>query len=272
MIDVVLPCRNAPEALMLTLQFFWANAYDPDIVASVTMVDNCSTDARVGEVLRHAAARYPETHRVVLNERNVGVWCSVNRGLTMGRSEYAFVLTSDVLLGHGSLAKIRGELAADRTLGILGPEVFTGLGACPALAMQPRVLGLDRPAAMEVDRSTYNGAAWMLRRELLSKIGWYDPRMYVAFGDTDFMERMRLANVGYGVLRGVPCVHLDKQSRRADGTAGQDSEMELKDAREFAQKWAEHPDVVRRHTPGLIENMTAWKEMDMGGWAAARVR
>jgi len=264
MIDIVLPCRNAPEALMLTLQFFWANAYDPNIVASVTIVDNCSTDARVRPILEHAAARYPETHRVVLNERNVGVWCSVNRGLAAGRSEFAFVLTSDVLLGHGSLAKIYGALAADRTLGILGPEVLIGLGTCPLLARNG--------GEVVVDRSTYNGAAWMLKRELLSKVGWYDPRMYVAFGDTDFMERMRLANVGYGVLRGVPCVHLDKQSRRVDGTAGQDSEMELKDAREFAQKWAAHPDVARRHTPGLFENMTAWKEKDLGGWDTARVR
>jgi GT2 family glycosyltransferase len=266
MIDVIIPCRNAPEALWLTLTHFWANAYDPSIVTSVTIVDNCSTDGRVGQILRHASKRYPQTHQVLLNEQNVGVWCSVNRGLAVGRSEFAFVLTSDVLLGVDALERLCKTLMSERTLGILGPEVLTGLGACPELA----ATDLDGP--VEVDCTTYNGAAWMLRRELLDKVGWYDPRFYIAFGDTDFMERVRHARVGYGVLRGVPCVHLDKQSRRADGTAGQDSETELKDAREFSKKWAAYPDVVRRHTPGLLEHMVAWKERDLGGWETARVR
>jgi GT2 family glycosyltransferase len=268
MIDIVIPVRNAPEALMLTLQFFWANAYEPDhTIASVTLVDNCSTDRRTLDVLYYAQARFPKTHQVILNERNVGVWCSVNRGLAAGRSEFAFVLTSDVLLCQDALRHLRDAMLVDRTLGNLGPEVLTGLGRCPEL-VTPRLDG-QAPA---VDASTYNGAAWMLRRSVLDAVGWYDPRFYVAAGDTDFMERMRLAGIGYGVLRGVPCVHLDKQARRADGTARQDTETELKDMAEFARKWREHPDVLRRHTPGSAEAVIAWKEQDLGGWEAARVR
>jgi GT2 family glycosyltransferase len=266
-VDVIIPCRNAPEALALTLHYFWANAYDPRVVASVVFVDNCSTDRRVLDLLYHAAARYPDTHRVVLNERNVGVWCSVNRGLALGRAEFAFVLTSDVLLCQNALKALFATMLLDSSLGNLGPTVLTGLGRCPELSTA--TLGDEE---VKVDRTTYNGAAWMLRRSLLKTLGWYDPRFYVAFGDTDYAERMRLHGIGYGVLQGVPCVHLDKQSRRADGTAVVDTETELKDAREFARKWADRPDVVRRHTPADAAQVIAWKEHDLGGWDKARVQ
>ena len=263
MIDVIIPVRNAPEALALTLTYFWANAYDPKYVASVTIIDNCSTDINVRPLLEQAHRRFPKTHQVIYNEHNVGVWCSVNRGLAFGQSEFAFILTSDVLLEQDALKCLHGMMLADPSLGNLGPDVLTGLGEIPKLTGDNR--------DVRVDRTTYNGAAWMLRRDILKTIGWYDPHFYVAFGDTDYMERMRLYGIGYGILRGSYCVHLDKQARRAEGSARQDSERELKDAKVFAQKWAGRPEVVHRHTPGMLDQMVAWKEHDLGGWAKARI-
>ena len=261
MFDVIVPNRNAPQALMLTLMALWGIAWS-DKIASVVIVDNQSTDPDVAPIYKLAGAR---PHHIVLhNEANVGVWNSVNRGLTLARSPFALVLTSDVLLGPGVPETLLDILRGRPELGILGPEVHTGIGTVAALAQgDTRIL---------IDETTYNGACWMLRRALLETVGWYDPQFLIAYGDTDYMERLRLSGVRYGVARRLPCVHLDKQSRRSDGTAAQDTTRELSDAGRFLQKWRDYPEVIARHQPGDERLMNLWKEQNLGGWAAAKLQ
>lgn len=261
MLDLIIPNRNAPAALWLTLAHLWGVAWW-DKISSVIIVDNGSTDPKVFPIYALAGAR--PRHVVIHNETNVGVWNSVNRGLAMGRSDFAMILTSDVLLGPGVPEVLVDILRGRPELGSVGPEVHTGIGTVPALAVEE--------TRYRIDESTYNGACWVLRRALLDAVGWYDPAFYISYGDTDFMERCRLAGHRYGVARGLPCVHLDKQSRRADGTAGQDTALELKDAEVFLWKWRDYPEVLARHRPGSPEQMNAWKEHNLGGWKTARVQ
>ena len=236
MIDVIVPCRNASEVLALCLTHYWANAHDDRLVASVTLLDNCSEakgmDAVFAEAIRRGC-------RVIRHERNVGVWASVNRGLALGRSEKALVLTSDILLGPGALAEL--DRAQDETkVWFLGPKVVSDfLHAIPLL--------YERTEKRAINHTTYNGACWLAPRELYQKVGWFDPRFYICFGDVDFTQRVADAFYAYGVAEHIPCVHLDKQSRRADHTEGEDTEVEMRDAERFHEKWADRPDVLAKH-------------------------
>lgn len=235
-VDVVIPTRNAPEVLSLCLSHYWLNAHDEQLVSSVTIFDNCSTApgmiAIQQEAKRHGA-------RVFINEQNVGVWASVNRGLVLAQSEYVLVLTSDVLLSPGSLGRLVRAMNAESDLAVLGPVVSDGLESLPWLFASIQ--------EYEIDRSTYNGACWLMRRSLLEQIGYFDPQFYVCFGDTDYMQRVRDAGWQYGIFRNAKCIHLDKQSRQRDHSIDQDNEVEVRDAQQFHEKWKHRPDVLVQH-------------------------
>lgn len=267
MIDVIIPTRNAPESLWLCLTHFWAYACRDKLVSSVVLLDNCSTDPRVPEIL--AIAQKMPRHQVIRHDRNVGVWCSVNRGLALSRSGLVLVLTSDVLLGVAVLPLLV-EVQQRTRLAFLGPETVIGLGQVPALATQAAT-----PVSLEPG---YNGSCWLMDwPRLREAVGWFDPRFYVCFGDTDYVERLRVAAardplLEPAVVKGIRTCHLDKQSRRADGDARQDTEVELRDGTRFREKWRDNPQVLARHPGGSRENYLAFKERDLGGWEAAKVR
>lgn len=242
-VDVIIPCRNAPEVLSLCLTHYWANAHDNNLVASVTLLDNCSTAPGMDEVLGEATRRGCV---VIRHEWNIGVWASVNRGLALARSEFVLVLTSDVLLGPMAIELLlhvrQQELS--KGLRILGPIVRDGLVALPWLS--------ERSAVSPVNYDHYNGACWLMDRALLTEddhfgIGWFDPRFYVCFGDVDYMQRVRDGGHTYGVTPMVRCVHLNQQSRQADHTVDQDNVVEVQDAERFHEKWRNRPDVLARH-------------------------
>lgn len=254
-IEVIIPCRNTPVPLWLTLTHLMA--YGGNVVRSVTLVDNGSTDPQTLQILqqaRHLGAR------VVRNESDVGVWASVNRGLATVRGRWAFVLTSDVLLGPSTLSAVLWS-AEQVDVPFLGPEVLMGLELSPELL---------RPLAetLQIDTSTYNGAAWLMDwPRLRDAVGWFDPRFYVVAGDTDYIERMRLADLHYGVVHGALCVHLDKQTRRGEGPAGLDTDRELREMAAFHEKWAAYPEVLARHP---LPDREGWNSMKVD-WEAQRL-
>lgn len=235
-VDVIIPTRNTPAVLSLCLSHYWLNAHDEALVSSVSMFDNCSAALGMSVIQRNAQRMGAS---VFINEQNVGVWASVNRGLALSRSEYVLVLTSDVLLAPGSLRKLAGALNAEPKLMAVGPAVADGLQALPWLH--------EAVTEYELDVSTYNGACWMLRRSVLEQIGYFDSRFCVCFGDTDWMQRVRDAGWQHGVLRNARCIHLDKQSRKSDHSVDQDNEVEIRDAQRFHEKWKHRPDVLARH-------------------------
>ena len=237
MIDVIIPTKNAPHILAMTMAHYWLNAHNDRLVASVTLLDNCSDAKGMDSVFDDAISRGA---RVVRHERNVGVWTSLNRGLTLSRSNKVFVLTSDILLAPQALQWL-DAIQDDSGCDFLGPTVISDQieylwalyeDPCPAEA---------------VNRSHYNGACWLMTGELIEKVGSFDPRFYICFGDVDYTQRIADAGLSFGVTGAVRCLHMDKQSRQADFTASQDTDVEIRDWERFAEKWGDRPDVMTKH-------------------------
>lgn len=208
-------------------------------------------------------------HQIIHHERDLGVWTSVNRGLALSRSRYVLVLTSDVLVGPRLIEKLV-RFQQMTKLAYFGPDVAIGM-------RQIGNLFVDRDVYRPAPR--YNGACWLMDRvRLEQEIGLYDPQFYVCFGDVDYVERLGIAAHEQGdatlipaVMEGLYCCHLDKQTRRAEMTAQEDTDMELKDGRRFREKWKDRPDIVNRHRELSHQGYIAFKTQDLGGWEAARI-
>jgi len=277
-VDVLIPCRNAPQALWLCLVHL--EAFTPwDQIASVTLLDNASTDAHMPDVFA-LAERFRVPTAIIHHERDVGVWCSLNRGLALARNSLVLVVTSDVLIGPGVINQLLDAQRATH-LAFLCPDWSVGLGEVTRLA-QPHNVHVSlaaseaRPQAMAL-REDYNGACWLMDwSRLRPAVGWFDPRFYVTFGDVDYVERCRLAaasdpSLAPAVLSGACVCHLDKQSRRADMTAEEDTRMELGDGRRFRDKWRGYPAVLTRHRELPAEQYLNFKSRDLGGWKEAKI-
>ena len=237
-ISVIIPTRNAPHILAMTLAHYWLNAHNDRLVASVTLLDNCSDAKGMGSIFVDAISRGA---RVIRHERNVGVWTSLNRGLALSRSNKVFVLTSDILLAPQALQWL-DAIQDDSGCDFLGPKVISDqIEYLWALYEEPT-------PAEAVNRDHYNGACWLMTRELIEKVGYFDPRFYICFGDVDFTQRIADAGLSFGVTGAVRCLHMDKQSRKADFTSEQDTDVEIADWERFAEKWKDRPEVMAKHS------------------------
>lgn len=264
-IDVVIPSRNAPAVLGLCLTHLWTHAREH--VRSVVILDNASTDPGNAPLLAYAAKQ--PGHLVIRNERNVGVWANVNRGLATVTGRFVLVVTSDVLLGPHTLPVL---LEAQRQSGAvcIGPEPSNaGLATYPAL--------FDLRGGYSVAPG-HNGAMWLLDWPAVrDAVGWYDSQFYICNGDTDMLERLIAHAQASGdarfvprIVKGLPTCHLDKQSRRADHTAAEDAAVSVTDSERFQAKWAGTEAAVR-HPQERFDDVLAFIEREHGGWDAAKV-
>lgn len=236
-ISVIIPTRNAPSILALTLAHYWANAHDDRLVDSVTLLDNASTAPGMEAVLADAQRRGAQ---VIRHEKNIGVWASINRGLVLSRSEKVFVLTSDIFLAPDALKWLHA-IQDDTGCAFLGPQVVSDQQEYTWLLYE------DPLPAQQVNLSTYNGAVFLLTRTLLDKVGMFDSQFYITYGDTDYAQRTLDAGLSFGLTESVRCIHLNQQSRQADFTVEQDTTVEINDWKRFASKWQHRPDVMIKH-------------------------
>ena len=265
MIDIVIPCRNAPDVLALTFSHLWA--YAMDHVRRIFILDNVSTAPRM-DALLGMLQTHPKVI-VVRHDRNVGVWCSINRGLAMSEADTILCVTSDVLIGPMTIP-ILLRAKEDTGRAFLCPE-----NGCVGMSQYANLFLV--PQLGPLVENDHNGACWLMDwKRLREEVGYYDPRFYICYGDVDYFERLRDAGERDNSLRativgGSRVCHLDKQSRRADMTNAQDTDVSLRDGERFREKWKERPDIVARHPIASAEREIAFKEHELGGWEQGKV-
>lgn len=177
-------------------------------VNSILVVDNASCDDT-----RRVANEAGVT--VVPNERNVGFAAGVNAGLPLCRSPYVLLLNPDAVLLPDDLDRLVRALQADKAAVAAGPMLVgesgraivggrrfsTPLNRLFALAPVTRRwrhgrLGPEYPRGMAVSRQPATvdylwGAALLLRRDFLARIGGLDGRFFLYSEDEDLGRAAR---------------------------------------------------------------------------------
>jgi len=107
MISVVVPVYNHYAHLVECLR----SVFDQEGTGvELVCVDDCSPDARVGELL-DAIARVNPGVKVIHHPENLGISIAQNTGVAAAGGEYVAFLDCDDMLTKGSLAAVRAELA-----------------------------------------------------------------------------------------------------------------------------------------------------------------
>lgn len=183
----------------------------------VIAIDNGSTDGSA----EYIAKEYPAII-LIKNGSNLGFAKAVNQGIERSTGEQILLLNQDIRVRRGAIGALLSKIESDRSLGVVGPK-FVGFNGVtqqsarafpklrhvwykllflPELFPKSRIFGewkmgwFDHESEMEVDQPM--GAALMIRRDLIEKVGRFDERFPIFFNDVDFCKRV--SEAGYKLL------------------------------------------------------------------------
>jgi len=180
----------------------------------IIVVDNGSTDGSL-DIIKTRFAKCI----VLENENNLGFAPAVNQGLKASNGEYILILNQDTKITDQAIIKLAGKMSTDTTIGSIGPKFigFDGkLQKCARAFPKYRDLfwqfigfsflfpksklfsrwkmgWFDHLSEREVDQPM--GAALMLNRQTIEKVGLFDEDFVIFFNDVDYCRRINMAGL-----------------------------------------------------------------------------
>ena len=208
----------------------------------VIVVDNASRDRSVAQL--HEDPRFAES-RLITNSVNVGFGRANNQAVEMASGRYVLLLNTDAFVAPESLETTVAYMDAHPQHGVLGVQLVGRDGqAQPSCRYFPTPWnvfllhsGLSRffPGVRTVDDLAWDHASprecdWvpgcylLIRREVVDKVGLFDPRFFMYCEEVDLCRRVKAAGWGVVFYNGTRVVHLGGESAKSDGpltTGGQ---------------------------------------------------
>ena len=226
----------------------------------VCVLDNASDDGSAAAVRRH----FPEVRLIEQTTRR-GFGANHNAVMRATGSRYVLVLNDDTLVPAGAIESMVAYLDAHPRVGAVGPRLlwpdgsdqdcawrFPGPAAAMlgAVALRRKVFVQSRgPRARPVDWAT--GAALMLRRSAIERIGLFDEGYFIYFEDPDVCRRLAYAGFETHFLPTAGIVHI------GSATTGALPERQLNEQWRSQRRY-----LLKHHSPAMAratELLCAWQ-------------
>ncbi len=201
LISVVIVNWNGLHFLKDCLPLLYKSSYTK---FEVVLVDNGSTDGS----LEFIQKEYPKII-VVRNSVNKGFAEANNQGYEKTKGEYVLLLNNDTKVTKNFMEPLINALKADKKLGAVQSKILSMddprlLDSVASFFTSTGMLyhyGYHQKDAKKYSRRlqtyTAKGACMMLKREVIEKVGLFDPRFFAYFEESDLCHRIWLA--GYTI-------------------------------------------------------------------------
>ncbi|HVW66289.1 MAG TPA: glycosyltransferase family 2 protein [Candidatus Peribacteraceae bacterium] len=225
----------------------------------IFVVDNHSEDESIG-VIRNRLTELPHV-RILESNANVGYGRGNEIGMRRAAGTYILIINPDNELLPESLEKMVAQMEKHPDIGIIAPKLMHDDGtvrdaarAFPsfldvvikrmAATLFPkrmdRYLQRDIDPDKERDIDWVVGACVLIRRELIEKIGGFDPRFFLFFEDMDLCRRAW--NAGFRVHYLPSAVARDRKHRLSEGgfltvLLHKTGRIHIKSAFQYFWKW-----------------------------------
>ncbi len=209
-LSIVIVSWNVRELLRACLQSIHATT-PADLSLEVIVVDNGSTDGTV-EMLCGAFSWV----QLIEAEGNLGFSGGNNLGLAASRGRYVLLLNPDTLVLGDALPKMLAYMEAHPQVGALGPQLLNEDGTVQSSRrrfptfwtaifestwLQPiapkRVLDRyymrDHADDEIVEVDWVQGAALLVRREVIAQVGGFDEGFFMYSEELDWQKRIKAA-------------------------------------------------------------------------------
>ena len=225
-VSVCVPAFQAERYLGTTIDSVLGQTFgDWELI----VLDNGSTDGSKA-VLEELTLAFPGLVDATFLRENRGTTAPRNLGFAEAKADHLLVIDSDIHFRKPVLAKLTEELAADPSIGIIAPrlifpdgrrqistDVFPTLGR--KLERLFRLRALERQDArvqQSSDAADYAiSAFWLMRRDLIDRIGPLDERIFYAPEDVDFCLRAWLHGKRVVYRPDLEVVHDAKERSRS---------------------------------------------------------
>jgi len=174
----------------------------------IIFVDNSSTDGSV-EFIKQKYGANPKL-KIVVNDRNYGPVEGNNIGARLATGEYIVFLNNDTETERNCLSRLVNVLESDITIGAAGckqllmedPKRLQGIGSFVDIYGFSYLEGEGEKDVGQYDRTIeiFSGGttALIVRKEVLSKVGFLDSKFVYGLDDVDLCWRIWLS--GYRIV------------------------------------------------------------------------
>jgi GT2 family glycosyltransferase len=231
--DISVVLVNYNTAHLLDRTFAALYAARGDLRLQVILVDNASRDGSV-EILR---AKHPEVE-LLENLVNVGFGRANNRALPWVRGRYLLLLNTDAFLAPDTLVKTVQFMDNHPNCGILGVKLVGSDGTLqPSCRYFPTPwntflarsgfarffphtrlvddLSWDHASVRECD--WVPGCYYLVRREVVERVGLFDPRYFLYYEEVDHCRRARHAGFVVIYYPFTQVTHIGGESATIEG-------------------------------------------------------
>ncbi|MFH0832254.1 MAG: glycosyltransferase family 2 protein [Candidatus Aenigmatarchaeota archaeon] len=189
MIDVLVFTYNNEDIIERCLKSIKNQSYKK---FSCMVIDDASTDGTVELVKK----KYPWVN-VYKKEKNTGPTEGRNIGIEKTKNKYIAMLDSDVELSKDWLKNQVALIKSDKDIGIVGSKLLLPNGNINSAGGSITRLGFgfDKTTDSKKQEQVIYvcSAAWMMRRSIIEKIGFFDERFFYPHEDTDYCWRACIA-------------------------------------------------------------------------------
>lgn len=202
-----------------------------DLDYEIILVDNASTDGSV----EFFEKEYKDKIIFIKNDKNIGFGRANNKGIEIAKGKYVFLLNSDTLLINNAIKILFDFMEKNENCGVCGGNLFD-INLKPAHSFLRELPCLSSEIDSKLNffskiirkimnkRADFNyfkvekevgyitGADMMIRREILSEVGYFDEDFFMYSEETELTYRIKKR--GYKVIS-VPqamIIHLEGKS------------------------------------------------------------
>jgi len=177
-----------------------------DVQREILVIDNASSDETVN-VIRSSQANPV----LIENRENVGFGRACNQGFAASKGRYIYLLNPDAeLIGSNALATLCRALSEHKSWGMAGSRVVSATGEwnSPATTYPDQShVGKDF-SALPGRIAWVVGASMIIRREVYSELGGFDPEFFLYSEETDFCLRLRQRGYEIGFVEEAAVRHI----------------------------------------------------------------
>jgi len=202
LVSIIITTHNRCDQLIACLDSLTRMSYKN---VEIIVVDNNSKDNTVSEI----SQRFPYVKVIQLKE-NKGAVLGRNTGMQHARGDYFCFIDSDIIVDEDLLTELVNLSESDESIGFVGPKIYYYRDPkriwCAGVRINLLTSKTTYRGINEIDQGRYDQvretdqipSVWLVKREVVDKIGQMDPMYVMSYGESDWP--MRAQRAGYRVM------------------------------------------------------------------------